>query len=64
MEFFKHLSDRMLIGFLKFTSGFGKELTREGWDEQRLWREQRRHFLKGLSIMSQRRYAKKSEPAK
>jgi hypothetical protein len=59
MEFFKHLSDKFLIGFLKVTSGFGRELTREGRDEQKLWREQRLRNLKGLSIMSKRRYRNK-----
>jgi hypothetical protein len=61
MEFLKHISDKMLIGFLRFTSGFARELTPEGRAEQRMWRQQRQHFLKGLSIMSQRRYSKKSE---
>jgi hypothetical protein len=62
MELFKHFSDKALIWFLKLTSGFGSELTWEGRDEQRLWREQRLRNLKGLSIRSQERYAKKSEP--
>lgn len=61
MEFFKHLSDKILIRFLKVTSAFGRELTREGWEEQKLWREQRLHNLKGLSIMSKQRYRKKGE---
>jgi hypothetical protein len=64
MELFKHASDKLLIRLLKLTSGFAKELTREGRDEQRLWLEQRRHFLKGLAIMSQRRYAKSRESVK
>jgi len=62
MEFLKHLSDKALIWFLKLSSEFGSELTWEGRDEQRLWREQRRRNLKGLSIRSQERYAKKAEP--
>jgi len=56
MEFFKHLSDKILIWFLKVTSAFGRELTTEGWHEQKLWREQRLRNLKGLSIMSKQRH--------
>jgi hypothetical protein len=61
MEFFKHLSDKILIRFLKVTSTFGRELTTEGRDEQKLWREQRLRNLKGLSIMSKQRYREKVE---
>ena len=61
MEFFKHLTDKILIWFLKTTSGFGKELTGEGRLEQRFWREQRLRNLKGLSIRSQQKRAKKAE---
>jgi hypothetical protein len=61
MEFFKHVSDKILIRFLKVTSAFGRELTREGWDEQKLWREQRLRNLKGLSIISKQRHGKKVE---
>jgi hypothetical protein len=63
MEFLKSLSDKFLIGFLKVTSGFGGELTREGKEEQRAWRTQRLRNLKGLSIRSAQRYAKKTDPA-
>jgi hypothetical protein len=62
MEFFKHLSDGFLIWFLKSTSGFGRELTKVGWHEQNLWREQRLRDLKGLSIMSKQRHAKNADP--
>jgi hypothetical protein len=64
MEFLKHTSDKLLIGFLKATSSFARELTREGRDEQKSWREQRLQNLKGLSIMSKLRYGKKAEPVK
>jgi hypothetical protein len=63
MEWFKHLSDRILICFLKSTSGFGKELTQDGHEEQRSWREQRLRNLKGLSIRSRERYAEKAKRA-
>jgi hypothetical protein len=62
MEFLKALSDKLLIGFLKITSGFGKELTRDGHYEQREWRARRLRNLKGLTIRSDQRYAKKSDP--
>ncbi len=61
MEYFKHLTDKILIWFLKTTSGFGKELTGEGRLEQRFWREQRLRNLKGLSIRSRQKRAKKAE---
>jgi hypothetical protein len=56
MDLIKHLTDKLLIWFLKRTSGFGSELTREGHEEQRAWREQRLRNLKGLSIRAQERY--------
>jgi hypothetical protein len=62
MEFLKHVSDEFLIWLLKFTSCFGRELTRAGRREQTLWREQRLRDLKGLSIMSKQRYLKKADP--
>jgi hypothetical protein len=64
MELIKHLSDKILIWFLKITSGFGAELTGEGRDEQQAWREQQRRNLKGLAIRSKERYARKNAPAK
>ena len=64
MEFLKHLSDKILVGFLKFTSGFARELTRDGREEQKMWREQRLRDLKGLSIMAKLRYGKKAESVK
>ena len=41
MEWLKDLSDKLVIWFLRATSGFGKELTADGKREQELWREQR-----------------------
>jgi hypothetical protein len=64
MEFIKHLSDKILIWFLKSTSGFGAELTREGHEEQQSWREQRLRNLTGLAIRSKERYAKKAASTK
>jgi hypothetical protein len=60
MELIKHLSDNLIIWFLKATSSFGKELTSVGRAEQQLWREQRLRNLKGLAIRSKERYVSKS----
>ena len=60
MEWIKYLSDKLLIWFLRATSGFGNELTRDGKTEQRLWREQRLRNLKGLAIRSRERLRDKS----
>jgi hypothetical protein len=63
MELLKHYTDKLLIAFLKLTSGFAKELTSIGYEEQKAWREQRLRNLKGLSLMSQQRHAKNSRVA-
>jgi very-short-patch-repair endonuclease len=55
MEWLKDLSDKFLIWFLKRTSGFGQELTRDGRAEQLLWRDLRRRNLHGLRLRSQQR---------
>jgi very-short-patch-repair endonuclease len=55
MEWLKDLSDKLLIWFLKRTSGFGQELTRDGRAEQLLWRDLRRRNLHGLRLRSQQR---------
>ena len=55
MEWFRDLSDKLILRFLHVTSGFGKELTAEGRREQEQCREQRLRNLKGLSIRSQQR---------
>lgn len=60
MEWIKDLSDKLLIWFLRVTSGFGAELTRDGKIEQRLWREQRLRNLEGLAIRSRERFSDKS----
>lgn len=59
MEFFKDLSDKLLIWFLKRTSGFGKELTPDGRAEQSLWRDQQRRNLRALALRSQQRFGNK-----
>ena len=56
MEWLKDLSDRLIIWFLRVSSGFGKELTPDGKREQELWREQRLRNLRGLALRSQERF--------
>jgi len=63
MEWIKELSDRLLLWFLHTTSGYGKELSRDGRGEQRLWRDQRLRNLAGLAIRSQQRFADKEKQA-
>jgi hypothetical protein len=59
MEWIKDLSDKVVIWFLRKSSGFGKELTREGQAEQLIWREQRLRNLKGLAMRSRQRLGEK-----
>ena len=59
MEWIKDLSDRFVIWFLRKTSGFGKELTRAGQEEQLFWREQRLRNLRGLTMRSRQRRGEK-----
>ena len=55
MEWIKDLSDKLIIWFLRATSGFGKELTLDGKKEQELWREQRLRNIRGLALRSRER---------
>lgn len=59
MEWIKDLSDKLILLFLKITSGFGTELTHEGRTEQGMWRQQRLRNLKGLSLRSAQKLAAK-----
>ena len=56
MEWLKDLSDKLIIWFLRASSGFGKELTADGRREQQLWREQRLRNLQGLAQRSKQRF--------
>ncbi|HMA82119.1 MAG TPA: hypothetical protein VKR81_14570 [Candidatus Binatia bacterium] len=56
MEWFRDLSDKIILWFLYATSRFGKELTRDGRREQQLCREQRLRNLKGLTLRWQQRH--------
>ncbi|HUK41005.1 MAG TPA: hypothetical protein VLX11_08175 [Candidatus Acidoferrales bacterium] len=59
MEWIKDLSDRLVIGFLRATSRFAKELTQDGRAEQAQWREQRLKNLEGLALRSRQRFGEK-----
>jgi hypothetical protein len=63
MEWIKDLSDQLIIWFLRATSGFGKELTKDGKIEQALWREQRLRNLQGLTLRSRERFDDKERSA-
>jgi hypothetical protein len=52
-EELKALSDSLLLWFFRATSRFGRELTKDGVEEQRMWREQRLRNLRGLALRSQ-----------
>ena len=54
MDWIKTISDKLILWFLHASSGFGKELTREGRVEQEMWREQRLRNLKGLAAIRSR----------
>ena len=61
MEWLKELSDKLVIWLLRYSSGFGKELTAEGKVEQQEWRKQRLRNLQGLRLRSRQRT---DDPAK
>ena len=63
MEWIKDLSDKLILWFLRSTSGFGKELTAEGKKEQQLWRAQRLRNLQGLAQRSRQRFGGKEKSA-
>ena len=63
MEWIKDLSDKLILWLLRVSSGFGRELTREGQAEQAMWREQRLRNLQGLSIRSRERFGDKRRSA-
>ena len=57
LEELKAFSDTLLLLFLRSTSEFGRELTKDGLDEQRLWREQRLRNLRGLALRSKEAFS-------
>ncbi len=63
MEWLKDLSDRLIIWLLRWTSGFARELTADGKNEQRQWREQRWRNLQGLAQRWRQRSSDKAPTA-
>jgi hypothetical protein len=53
----KAFSDVLVVGFLRLTSQFGSELTKDGLAEQRMWREQRLRNLRGLALRSKEAFS-------
>jgi len=64
LEEVKALSDALLLRFLGSTSQFGSELTRDGLDEQKMWRERRLRDLRGLALRSKQKQRQSMKQAK
>ncbi len=60
VEQIKAASDLFVVFLLRSTSQFGSELTEDGKKEQALWREQRWRNLRGLTVRSEQRWARKA----
>ena len=54
-ETIKSVTDSIVILLLRSTSRFENELTQEGREEQRMWRERRTRIIKGLALRAKRR---------
>jgi hypothetical protein len=59
-EHFKACSDSLVLLLIRGTSRFESELTEEGRQEQRMWRDRRMRSLKGLALRARRRQQKAS----
>jgi hypothetical protein len=59
-EQFKTCSDFLVLLLIRGTSRFESELTEEGRQEQRMWRDRRMRNLKGLALRARRRQQKAS----
>lgn len=51
----KECSDYLVLLLIRGTSRFESELTDEGRQEQRMWRDRRMRNLKGLALRAKRR---------
>lgn len=56
----KACSDFLVLLLIRGTSRFESELTDEGRQEQRMWRDRRMRSLKGLALRARRRQQKAS----
>jgi len=59
-EQIKACSDFLVLSLIRGTSRFESELTEEGRQEQRMWRERRMRSLKGLALRARRRQQRAS----
>ena len=59
-ELIKACSDFLVLLLIRGTSRFESELTDEGRQEQRMWRDRRVRSLKGLALRARRRQQKAS----
>ena len=59
-ELIKACSDFLVLLLIRGTSRFESELTDEGRQEQRMWRDRRMRSLKGLALRARRRQQKAS----
>ncbi len=59
-ERIKACSDFLVLLLIRGTSRFESELTDEGRQEQRMWRDRRMRSLKGLALRARRRQQKSS----
>ncbi len=59
-EQIKTWSDFLVLRLIRGTSRFESELTEEGRQEQRMWRDRRMRNLKGLAIRARRRQQQNS----
>lgn len=60
-EEMKEVTDIIVAFFLRFTSQFASELTKDGLAEQEHWREQRLRNLRGLALRSREKRVQKPE---
>ena len=56
----KACSDFLILLLIRGTSRFESELTEEGRQEQRMWRDRRMRNLRGLALRAKRRQQKAS----
>ncbi len=59
-EQIKTCSDFLVLSLIRGTSRFESELTEEGRQEQRMWRDRRMRNLKGLALRARRRQQQNS----
>ena len=59
-EQIKTCSDFLVLSLIRGTSRFESELTEEGRQEQRMWRDRRMRNLKGLALRARRRQQQSS----